>query len=180
MAKNRITHLHVDVERHRLDKGWNLKKKNVSYSIEAKDYAHSFTKGHWSSLGPRTEETWYGTHTYRPNGFRIRSAEMTMLHLGESEHLVVRATTATVTCRPQSCCFAQSFPSTSPVSTERSRIDVKNWLSKFSDHSFSSMKKPVAEMNEQLDCRLSPEVLSIVTDPPAINVPTQGKLVAKS
>ena len=31
-------------------------------------------------------------------------------------------------------------------------------------------------MNEELDCRLSPEVLSFVRKAPATNVPTQGNL----
>ena len=38
--------------------------------------------------------------------------------------------TTTVIQRPQSCYFAQSFPSTSWVSAEQSRIGVENWLSK--------------------------------------------------
>ena len=46
-----------------------------------------------------------------------------------------------------------------------------------SGHSFSSTRKPVAKLNEQLDCRLSPEVVSITTNPLAINVPAQGNLL---
>ena len=38
--------------------------------------------------------------------------------------------TSTVTCRMQSWCFAQSFPSTSSVSTEQLRIGLEKWLSK--------------------------------------------------
>ena len=46
-----------------------------------------------------------------------------------------------------------------------------------SDHSFSSTGKPAAKMNEQLDCRPSPGVLSVFTKTPAINVPAQGNLL---
>ena len=44
-------------------------------------------------------------------------------------------------------------------------------------YSFSSTGKPEAKMNEELDCRLSPEVLSFVRKAPATNVPTQGNLL---
>ena len=46
-----------------------------------------------------------------------------------------------------------------------------------SDHSFSSTKRPVANVNEQFDCRLSPELLSLLTNPRPINVPAQGNLL---
>ena len=59
------------------------------------------------------------------------------------------------------------------MSTERSRIGAE-LAQQISDHSFSSTEKPVAKRNEQLDCRLSPEVLSVMTKPLAINVPAQG------
>ena len=72
--------------------------------------------------------------------------------------------TFTVTCRPQSCCSAQTFSSASQVSTEQVRLGVENWLSK-SDHAFSSTGKLVAHMNEQLDCQLSPEVVTVITKP---------------
>ena len=69
---------------------------------------------------------------------------------------------STLTCRIQSCCFAQSFPSTSSVSTEQ-----------ISDHAFSSTGKLVAQMNEQLDCEFSLEVVCVLTKPPEIDVPAR-------
>ena len=45
-----------------------------------------------------------------------------------------------------------------------------------SDHAFSSPGKPAAHMNEQLDCSLSPEVLSVMTEPLEIVVLAQGNL----
>ena len=74
---------------------------------------------------------------------------LTMIHLRESGHPIFRETSAldrgslkarkeeesyrfttTVTCRPQSYYSAQLFPSTSSVSTERSRIGAKNSLNR--------------------------------------------------
>ena len=43
----------------------------VSNSIEVKAHANRFPKGHWSILGSGTEEKWYGTHTFNPNGGQL-------------------------------------------------------------------------------------------------------------
>ena len=69
-------------------------EKCVSNFIEVKTYANRFWKGHWSFLGPGTRETWYGTHTFKPNGLWNQCSEMIMLHLRERGHLVFRATSA--------------------------------------------------------------------------------------
>ena len=45
------------------------------------------------------------------------------------------------------------------------------------DHSFSSTGKPVAIMKEESDCRLSPDVVSILTNPLSTNVPAQVSLL---
>ena len=50
----------------------------------ATDYANRFTHGHWSFLGPGSEKTWYGTHTYKPNGEWDRVAE-DMLNCSEAD-----------------------------------------------------------------------------------------------
>ena len=153
--------------------GKEIFKTCVSHSAEVKAHAHRLPKGHWSFLGPGTEEKWYGTHTYKPEGLWNRSAEMMMPNLGESGHPAFRATCAdrgflksktfTVTCRMQSCCFAHSFPSTSSVTTEQLRICVGcgELAQQISDHAFSSRGKRAALMNEQLSCEHSPEVVSV-------------------
>ena len=76
-----------------LDKRWKT-KKCVSNSIEVKAYAKRFLKGHRSFPGPGAEDKWYGTQTYKPQGLWNRSAEMRMLHLGESGYPVFRGTSA--------------------------------------------------------------------------------------
>ena len=123
------------------------------------------------------------------------SAEMVMLSLGESWHGVFRATIAldrgslkslekwesgklpitfTVTCRLQSCCFAQSFPSSSLVCSERYRIDVKNWLSNSQILRTPARRNPWRMwMNSQIvdshlrSCRFERK-------PPSTNVLAQG------
>ena len=117
-----------------------------------------------------------------------------MLTLRESGHPVFRAASAldkrflkrkvesyrfttTATRRMHSCCFAQSFLSTSSVSTEQLRIGVEDWLSKSLIMQFPAQGNPVARTNEQKDCELSPEVVSVTTKPPEIDVPAQGNLL---
>ena len=58
----------------------------MSNSFEVKAHANRFPKGHWSFLGPGTEEKWYGTHTYKPEGLWNRSADMMILHLRDIGH----------------------------------------------------------------------------------------------
>ena len=123
----RSNHLHVDVQWHRLDDSRKLQKVCFEFYRSFKACAHRFPKGHGSFLGPGTVEQWYGTHTYRPVARWNQSAEMIKVNLGESRHSEFRASSAldrrflTVTCRLQSCHFAQPFPSTSSVCTERFR-----------------------------------------------------------
>ena len=53
----------------------------------------------------------------------------------------------------------------------------KELAQQISDHSFSSTGRQVAEMNDESECRISPNVVSILTNPPSINVPGQGDLL---
>ena len=62
--------------------------KTVAY------YAKRFAHGHWSFLGLGSEKTWYGTHTYKPNGKWDRVAEDMMLNFSESGHPVFRGSSA--------------------------------------------------------------------------------------
>ena len=122
--------------------------------MEVDAYANRFLEGHWSFLGPGTKEQVDGTHTYNPNGLWNQSAEKRTLILRGTGALArgsflektgkeeSHRFTATVTCKPQRCCFAQSFPSATSVSTERSRIGVKNWLSTSQNIRFPARWKP--------------------------------------
>ena len=59
-----------------------------------KSYARRFAHGHWSFLGLGSEEKWYRTHTYKPNGNWDRVAQDMMLNFSESGHSVFRGSSA--------------------------------------------------------------------------------------
>ena len=56
--------------------------------------ARKFPRGHWSFLGPRSEEKWYGTYTDKPDGPWDQTAENMMAKLSGSGHPIFRATSA--------------------------------------------------------------------------------------
>ena len=170
-------------------------KKCVSNSTEVQACAHRFPKGHWSFLGPETEEKWYGTHTYKPEGQWNRSADMMMLTLRESGHPVFRATSALdrgfLESNKGGTLFIHYNGDLSNADLLFSTIISVNQLSvcgaladwcgelaqQISVHAFSSTRNLVAQMNERFDCELSPEVLSVITKPLEIDVPAQGNLL---
>ena len=46
-----------------------------------------------------------------------------------------------------------------------------------SDHAFTSTEKPVANMHDESECRISPSVVSILTNPLSTHVQVQGDLL---
>ena len=58
---------------------------------------------------------------------------------------------------------------------------VSDWCEELaqqiSDHSSSSTERPVPEMDDESESRVSPNVVSILTNPHSINVPAQGDLL---
>ena len=50
-------------------------------------------------------------------------------------------------------------------------------VQQISDHSFSSTGRSVAETNDEWESRISRHVVSILTNPPSINVLVQGDLL---
>ena len=85
----RKDHLHVNVQRHCLERKRNEELCVANSKIVA-EYARKFAHGHWSFLGLGSEKKWYGIHTDNPNGKWCRLAEDMMLNFGESGHLVFR------------------------------------------------------------------------------------------
>ena len=101
------------------------------------EYARRFAPRHWSFLGPEPKKKWYGTQKYTPNGKWDRVAEDMMLNISESGHPVIRESSAlergalkskgegklfhisVVTTIQLKWFIAQSFPTTSSVSTEQ-------------------------------------------------------------
>ena len=56
-----------------------------------KQYAQRFLGGHWSFLGPGSEDKWYGTYTDKPDGSWDRMAEEMMANFSQSGHATFRA-----------------------------------------------------------------------------------------
>ena len=161
----------------------------MSSSGSVAAYTRRYPKGHWSFLGPGTEENWYGTHTCN------HVADLMMGNLRESGHPAFGGTSAlsqgswTSTRggktlihyngiqRQQSCYFAQLFPSISSVSTEQYRTGVKNLLRRFQLILQLVQGNPVAKMNDESESKVAPTVMSILTSSLLINFPVQGNLV---
>ena len=62
-------HLHVNVQRHCV---WKKNDENcISNAEEVRNYAMKFLPGHWTFLGPGSEEKWYGD-SRQQNGTAIR------------------------------------------------------------------------------------------------------------
>ena len=55
-------------------------------------YARRFSPGRWSFLGPGSEKKWYSAYESKPQVEWNRVAELMMIKVGESGHLVFRAT----------------------------------------------------------------------------------------
>ena len=47
----------------------------VHNSQAVAEYARKFSRGHWSFLGPGSQEKWYGTYTHKPDGSGDETAE---------------------------------------------------------------------------------------------------------
>ena len=83
----RSGHLHVDVQCAMTSigpKGEENFEECFSNSLNVRDYAHRFPKGHWSFLGPGTEEKRHGTHTCKPEGKWNHCADVMMLNFVEN------------------------------------------------------------------------------------------------
>ena len=70
---------------------WHAKghKEQCEYTSQTvADYARKFPRGHWSFLGPGSEEKWYGTYTDKPDGSWDRMDEEMMANFSRSGHPV--------------------------------------------------------------------------------------------
>ena len=63
-------------------------------SLAVAENARSFPRGHWSFLGPGSEEKWYGTHPCGPDGSWDRRVEQMLAVFSRSGHPIFRASSA--------------------------------------------------------------------------------------
>ena len=79
------------------DIDWDRKGNEESCernSSSVAKYARKFPKGHWSFLGPGSEEKWYATLAHKLDGSWNRVAEQMMIAFAESGHPVFRRSSA--------------------------------------------------------------------------------------
>ena len=68
---------------------WNAEgnKEQCEYKSQAvSEYVPKFPRGHWSFLGPGSQEKWYGTYTHKPGRPWDRNAEEMMANFSRSGH----------------------------------------------------------------------------------------------
>ena len=61
------------------DIDWNQQEICWRNSPSAAEHAKYFPRGYWSFLGPGSEEKWYGTLAYKPDGVWDKVAEEMMV-----------------------------------------------------------------------------------------------------
>ena len=168
-----LNHLHVDVQRQRLEKSRNNEFcKWNSLSVAA--YARRSPKGHWSFLGPGTQEAWCGTHIHKPNGSWNDVAELMMINLRESGHPLFRGTSVffrgafKIKGGGRSSIHYNADPATAElllriiISVKQLSIygAVSDWCEEFaqliSDRSSSSTWNPVAKVNDESESKSHP------------------------
>ena len=79
------------------DIAWDAKGNDelcVNNSKTIKGYAERFPRGHWSFLGPGSEEKCNGTYDCKPHGSWNRTAEKMLQNFAGSSHPIFRCTSA--------------------------------------------------------------------------------------
>ena len=79
------------------DIDWTTKGHSTecfSNSDKVKNYKRRFQHGPWSFFGPGEEETWYGTHTYKPEGQWNATVDVMVDNCKDSGHPAFRASSA--------------------------------------------------------------------------------------
>ena len=88
----RSTHLHVNVQWYRMDRGNS--EECISNSEKVKNYAKRFPRGHWTFLGPGDEKKWYGTLSNPLEGKWGSIAAQMVVRFKETNHPVFKSISA--------------------------------------------------------------------------------------
>ena len=89
----RSNHLHVYVQRHRLDPEGKLSGMLFEFR-QGEGFCKKISVGTWSFLGPGEEEKWHGTHYHKPEGQWNTTAGVMVADFKDSGHPVFRASSA--------------------------------------------------------------------------------------
>ena len=69
---------------------WSERKDGencISNALKSKNYAMKFSQGHWTFLGPGSEEKWFGSSSYDQKGEWDTLASKMVQRFKESGHL---------------------------------------------------------------------------------------------
>ena len=139
------------------------------------------------------------THTYNPNGLWNHAAEMMMMMISvrESGHPRFRGTSVlargplkskgggktSTHCNGDSPTAELLFRIIISFNRRRFFGAVPDWCEELaqqiSDPFLTSTGKPVAELNDESESSITPNVVSILTNPHVINAPVQGDLLRR-
>ena len=162
--------LHVHFQRHRLDQEGNYNECFSDFE-KVRDFAKRFSLGHWSFLGPGEKEKWYGTHSYKSEGQWLSTADVMVANFQDSGHqyfsldwgfLKKKGGRCTIHFSAESLIAELSFSSGINSANQQSiHGPIADWCAEvtqqISGPSISSMKKSVANVNEQLHRKLELE-----------------------
>ena len=78
-----------------LNIAWKKNDENcISTAEEVRNYAMKILQGHWTFLGPGSEEKWYGSANHDQKGTGIAQANKMVQRFKETGHLVFKRTSA--------------------------------------------------------------------------------------
>ena len=165
---------------------WTKKGNSSQYfsnSGQVKGHARRFPRGHWSFPGPGEENTWYGTHTYKPEGKWNEVADLLVNNFKESGHPIFPGISAlnrgilkregrkcTIHFTAESSNTEPLFRTIRPANQLSVYGAVASWCEErahtIPGQTHMIMEKSVAKDNNQLSQKLEPqEVDSLVQSP---------------
>ena len=164
------------------DIGWRNdenKAPRTANSSSVATNAARFLEGHWSFLGPGTEEQ-YRTHTNKPEHLWNQVAELMMLNFRESGHVQGTIALARGTLKKQRRwkivdTLLRWFSDSSVIVPHHFSVSLfsiygavsdscEELAQQISDHSSINTGKLVAEMNEGSESQVAPTVVSVLSN----------------
>ena len=180
---SRSNHLHVHVQRNWLDRERKFYRKFFEFRQRSRITQEGFQLGHWSFLGSKEEEKWYGTNTYAKKDSGIKPRMSCSENIKESEHPIFRGSSALnggFLKRQGGRCamhfnaessntelFFRTIHSASQFSIHGA---VASWCEELTHlipgQTYWSMERSVAKVNDQLSQKLEPQELDSLVQTP--------------
>ena len=192
----RSSHHYVEVQRHRLERAEN-KETCISNSLEIKEYAKIFPEGHWSFLRTTNRRkvvrnahlqnqtvcgtslrTWWWFISDKVDTFLFRGTMRWHEDLWKAKEEDNYRCTSNVIRRQQSCCFPKYFRQSAQCLRSSVGLVRKTCSEDFRSFVFQYGWLD-AEMHDESESRISPNIVSISTNAPSINVQVPGDLLQR-